>query len=216
VGSHNKRERERKHMDFFTIVIILSVVVGVGVIGYALFFGKKEEDINLDAGDVTLMSAGIQDPTLGVAAYTAGKASQRHKRVGCCGDGCDCGTGIDVDDAFATAMVTSTTEDPPSDSEFIIEEPEPPVAHSHASILQAEDLTPNPVFHHVDLGKTEEPSPTVEESGPSWADTPASSSSFSHAEYGKSDSPPESVSTISEPPSSSSSDSNNNSGNSGD
>jgi hypothetical protein len=194
-------------MDFFTIVIILSVVVGVGVIGYALFFGKKEEEeVGIDAEDVTLLSAGMQNPMLGVAAYTAGKAAQKRERVGCCGDDCSCGTDIDIADDFATAMITSTTDDPPSDSEFIVEEPEPPVARSHTE----------EVFHHVDLGKTEEPSPTVEESRPPREDTPAKDSGFSHAEYEKSDSPSESVSTISEPPSSSSSNSNNDSGNSGD
>jgi hypothetical protein len=82
--------------DLFTLLIVVAIIVAAGTVLYELVWGKSE--IKVDAGDVTIGCAGLQDPMLGVAAYTAGTASKSKNGCGC--NDCDCGsikTSSDVD-----------------------------------------------------------------------------------------------------------------------
>jgi hypothetical protein len=61
----------------------IAVVASIWAL-YRVYQGDGEEGF-IDASDVTLLAAGMESPSLGVAAYTAGACK--------CGDGgsCDCG-----------------------------------------------------------------------------------------------------------------------------
>jgi hypothetical protein len=59
-------------MDLFTALAIVSVALTIGTIVWA--FGKVGSIEEIDASDVSLLATGLQDPSLAVAAYTAGKS----------------------------------------------------------------------------------------------------------------------------------------------
>lgn len=63
-----------------TGIIIFTVIVAIGAFAWAVMTGDSSQT-DVDAGDVSLLATGIQDPTLGVTSYTVGKACQ----------GCDLG-----------------------------------------------------------------------------------------------------------------------------
>jgi hypothetical protein len=219
-------------MDFFTITITLAVIVAVGsIIYFVVLERRKDEDdeVNVDAGHVGILATGMQDPMLGVAAYTAGTAAkQRRKRLtGCsCGDDCDCtsdGDEFDVPDAL-TLMALSNAVNSNAHDNFVVDEPLKPIESE-------------PLWHHHSMG-SEEPKPVEVETGPparyetpSWkheeyvAPEPVRESSWSHQDYGRSESPSvsenvssnySSPSTASESPSSSSSSSSDSGGCGGD
>ena len=62
-------------MPEFTVFNILlggAIITGLGAIIWAIWHaGGNDEKIDVDAGDVGLLAAGLQDPMLGVAAYAA-------------------------------------------------------------------------------------------------------------------------------------------------
>jgi hypothetical protein len=84
--------------------IVLTLAFAIGSFVWAVLT-KKGANPNVDAGDVSLMSAGIQDPTLAVSAFTVNKACQ-----GCVGD-CE----GDLEDVTDTAVDLSTLNQPLAD-----------------------------------------------------------------------------------------------------
>ena len=67
-------------MDFSNILMGGAVIVTVGVVIWA-FWKAKDSPPDIKASDVGLLAAGMQDPSLAVSAYTAGKALQRTKEL---------------------------------------------------------------------------------------------------------------------------------------
>lgn len=66
--------------DILWYVGVIGVSIGVGIVIYTLIqSARKSKPIKYDAADAGILAAGMQDPMLGVAAYTAGKAKTEKK-----------------------------------------------------------------------------------------------------------------------------------------
>lgn len=72
----------------FTGILILTIVVAVGNLLWAILTGEgSEKKAEVDARDVSLLSAGVQDLSLGGAAYIVEKDGSEcgHNLDACCG-----------------------------------------------------------------------------------------------------------------------------------
>jgi uncharacterized membrane protein YgcG len=137
-------------MDLFTVLLGLAIVATLGAIIWAIMRPNKKP-IDVDAGDVTLLAVGMEDPMLGVAAWTAAE-----------GAGDDLGdldlvmdTGEDVADVVVDTP-TGPTEEVWSHVETPAPAPEPDSAAKEVW-THVETPTPEPVHeshHSSDYGSS--------------------------------------------------------------
>lgn len=113
----------------FTGIVVFTIVVAIGTLVWAVLTGEGSvgsSGTDVDEGDVSLLSAGMQDPALGVTAYTVGKACSQ-----CNGhDIGDC-QGSLPKNLSDTAVDLSTPNVPLADDdsaefERFVDDPEPP------------------------------------------------------------------------------------------
>jgi hypothetical protein len=184
------------------LLIIGTISVVAGALIYALYSMFKGEGCScsapttVDTGDTTLLAAGMQDPMLGVAAYTAGtaarKATRRQRKCPKCrrtfyeGEGCDCGydgDGLDMDyvfgplavslDEFVSDPIHPHTPDGTPDTDGY--QGAPP-SHQHYTEPSA-PAEPTPVFSHHEYSAPEPSHNSSHHDG-----------GFSHSDYGSSSS----------------------------
>lgn len=161
-------------MEPLTIgILILAGVAAIGTIIWYAVWGKKEE-ADIDAGDVTLLAMGLEDPSLGVSAYT----------VGCnCGDDCDCGLDDGIDDTIDLSTQIASME-------AFTSNPDDPLLNDVGGTSNVDTVPSSPDEPVLkDIG-----GPSNVDTGSVWThvETPASDSvsksTWSHEDYGSSSS----------------------------
>jgi len=135
------------------VLIVGAIIAVLAVIVWAFYkaFKDADDDIKgmIEPEDVTLLSAGMQDPMLGVAAYTAGTANRKRGRGGADLDGggvdLDLGDdGVDITPVIAAAASIMHSDGPAEPA------PEPVVSHSEpaTSVFEHHEApAPEPVSH---------------------------------------------------------------------